>query len=95
MYHFYLYVSKINEKAYAIFILPETLMSGFDVALNKRNAGLVSVFYAWSFTCNDSTSLAINKRISETKCYLSSKIERSPYLSTLTSAQRITISICH
>ena len=33
------------------------------------------------------------KTVFETKCYLSTKIERPTYLSTLTSAQRITISI--
>ena len=31
--------------------------------------------------------------VSETKCHLSTKIERPTYLSTLTSAQRITMSI--
>ena len=82
-------------KKLTIFISPETLISCFDVALNKHNAGLVSVFYVWSFTCNDSISLAVSKRVSETKCYLSSKIERPTYLLTLKSAQRITISICH
>ena len=33
------------------------------------------------------------KTVSETQCYLSTKIQRPTYLSTLTSAQRITISI--
>ena len=33
------------------------------------------------------------KTVSETQCYLSTKIERPTYLLTLTSAQRITISI--
>ena len=39
MYHFYLKISKINEKSNKIFISPEMLTSYFDVALNKRNAG--------------------------------------------------------
>ena len=93
MYQFYLKVSKINEKVNTIFISPETLTSYFDAALNKRNAGQGSVFYVWSFSCNDSTSLAVRKTVSETKCYLSTKNERLTCLSTLTLAKRITISI--
>ena len=42
------------------FISPETLTSNFDVALNRRNAGQGSVFYVWSFSCNDSISLAVS-----------------------------------
>ena len=88
MYQFYLKISKINEKVNTIFISPETLTCYFDVALNKRNAGQRSVFYVWSFNIS-----GCQKMVSETKCYLSTKIERPAYLSTLTSAQRITISI--
>ena len=62
MYQFYLKISKINEKLNIIFISPETLISYFDVALNKCNAGQGSVFYVWSFSCNDSMSLAVRKR---------------------------------
>ena len=62
MYQFYLKISKINEKLNRIFISPETLTSYFDVALNKRNAGQGSVVYVWSFSCNDSMSLASRKR---------------------------------
>ena len=62
MYQFYLKISKINEKVNTIFISPETLTSYFDVALNGRNAGQGSVFYVWSFSCNDSISLAVRKR---------------------------------
>ena len=40
----------------------KTSTSDFDVALNKRNAGQGSVFYVWSFSCNDSISLAVRKR---------------------------------
>ena len=61
MYQFYLKISKINEKLNTIFISPETLTSYFDVALNKRNAGQGSVFYVWSFSCNDSMSPAVRK----------------------------------
>ena len=38
-------------------------------------------------------SICLSKTVSETKCYLSTTIERPTYLSTLTSAQRTTISI--
>ena len=62
MYPFYLKIGKINAKVNKIFISPETLASYFDVALNKRNAGQGSVFYVWSFSCNDSISLAVRKR---------------------------------
>ena len=62
MYKFYLKIGKINEKVNTILISAETLTSYFDVALNKRNAGQGSVFYAWSFSCNDSISLAFRKR---------------------------------
>ena len=82
-------MKKVNK----IFISPETLTSYFDVALNKCNAGQGSVFYVWSFTCNDTNISGCQKTVSETKCYLSIKIERPTYLSTLTSTQRITISI--
>ena len=46
MYQFYLKISKINEKVNTIFISPEILTSYFDVALNERNAGQGSLFYA-------------------------------------------------
>ena len=59
MYQSYLKIGKINEKVNKIFISPETLTSYFDVALNKRNAGQGSVFCVWSFSCNDSISLAV------------------------------------
>ena len=91
MNQFYFKISKINEKVNTIFISLETLTSYFDVALNKRNAGQGSLFYVWSFSCNDSISLAVRKTLFETKCYLSTNIERPTYLSTLTSAKRITI----
>ena len=61
MYQFYLKIGKINKKVNTILISPETLMSYFDVVLNKRNAGQGSVFYVWMFLCNDSISLAIRK----------------------------------
>ena len=82
----------MNKKVNTILILPDTLTSYFDVALNKRNAGQGSVFYVWSFSCNDSVS-GSQKTVSETKCHLSIKIERPTYLSTLTLAKRITMSI--
>ena len=62
MYQFYLKISKINYKVNTIFISPETSTSYFDVPLNKRNAGQRSVFYVWSFLCNDPISLVIKKR---------------------------------
>ena len=49
MYSFYLKISIINEKVNIIFISCETSTSYFDVALNKRDAGQGSVFYAWIF----------------------------------------------
>ena len=55
-------IGKMNEKVNTIFISPKTSTSYFDVALNKCNAGKGSVFYVWSFSCNDSISLAIRKR---------------------------------
>ena len=61
MYQFYLKIGKINAKVNKIFISPEMLTSYFDVALNKCNAGQGSVFYVWSFSCNDSISLAVRK----------------------------------
>ena len=61
MYQFEIKISKINEKAYTIFISPETLTSYFVVALDKRNAGRGAVFPVWLFSCNDSMSLAIRK----------------------------------
>ena len=87
MYQFYLKISKMNEKVNRIFILPVTLTSYFDVALNKRYAGQGSVFCVWLFSCSDSVPT-----VSETNCYLSIIIERPTYLSNLTSAQRITVS---
>ena len=59
MYQLYLKIGKINAKGNKIFISPETLTSYFDVALN---AGQGSVFHVWSFSCNDSISLAVRKR---------------------------------
>ena len=50
------------QKGNKIFISPETFTSYFEVALNKRNTGQGSVFYIWSFSCNDSISLAVRKR---------------------------------
>ena len=44
MYQFYLKISKINETVNTIFISPETITSYFDVSLNRRNAGQVTVF---------------------------------------------------
>ena len=61
MYQFYLNIGQINEKVNTIFILPETSTSYFDEALNKRDAGQGSVFYVWSFSCNDSICLAVRK----------------------------------
>ena len=83
MYHFYLKISKINEKVNTIFISPKILTSYFDVALNKRNAGQGTVFRVKLFSCNVS---GCQKMVSETKCYLSTTIGRLTYLSTLTSA---------
>ena len=51
-------MKKVNK----IFISPETFTAHFDVALNKRNGGQGSVLYVWSFSCNDSISLAVRKR---------------------------------
>ena len=95
MFQIYLKISKMNEKVNRIFILPVTLKSYFDVALNKRNAGQGSVFCVWLFSCNDSMPLAVRKQgpVSQTNCNLSIIIERPTYLSTLTSAQRIRISL--
>ena len=62
MYQFYLKLSKINKKVNTIFISPETSTSYFAVALNKRDAGQGSLFYVWSFSCNDSVCLAVRKR---------------------------------
>ena len=86
-------ISKINEKVNTIFILPVTLMSFFDVALNIRNAGRGSSFCVWLFSCNDSMSLVARKRFLRLSVMyrLGSNVQRN--LSTLTSAQRITISI--
>ena len=52
---------KVNEKVKTIFISSESSTSYFDVALNKPNAGQGPVFNVWSFSCNDSISLAIRK----------------------------------
>ena len=62
MNQFYLEISKLNENINTIFISPMTLMSYFDVGLNKRNAGQGSVFCEWLFSCNNSMSLAVRKR---------------------------------
>ena len=44
MYQFYLKISEINEKVNTSFISTETSTSYFNVALNKRNAGLYSMY---------------------------------------------------
>ena len=44
VYQFYLKINKINEKVNIFFILPKTLTSHFDEALNERNAGQGAVF---------------------------------------------------
>ena len=62
MYKFYHKISKINERVNKILISPETSTSYFRVGLNKRKAGQGFVFYVWSFSCNDSISLAIRKQ---------------------------------
>ena len=62
MYQFYLKKGKIIKKVNTILISPETSTSYFDVALNKRDADQGSVFYVWSFSCNDSVYLAVGKR---------------------------------
>ena len=79
MYQFYLKISKINEKKN--FIPQKTLTSCFDVALNKRNAGQGMVVFMQRFDVS-----GFQKMVSETKCYLSTTVERLTYLSTLTSA---------
>ena len=61
MFQFYRKISKINEKAYTIFISPEMLKPYSDVALNKCNAGQGAVFCVWLFSCNESMSLAVRK----------------------------------
>ena len=61
MYHFFLKISKINEKVNIIFISPETLTSYLNVALNKRNADEGAVFRVWLFSCKDSMSLGVRK----------------------------------
>ena len=82
MYQFYLKIGKINEKVNTIFISPETSTSYFDVALNKRDAGQVSVFYVWSFSCNDSICLAVRNRFLK----LNAIYRLKSYVSTLTLA---------
>ena len=62
MYHFYLKISKINEKVNTTFISPEMLASYFDAAPNTLNAGQGSVFCVCLLSCNDSMSLAVRKR---------------------------------
>ena len=84
MYQFYLKIGKINENVNIIFISPETSTSYSDVALNKCDAGQGSVFYVWSFSRFNMSRC--QKTVSETKCYLSTKIERLAYFSTLTTA---------
>ena len=59
MYQFYLKLSKINEKVRTIFISHLTLMSYFDVALDKRNTAEGAVFRVRLFSCNDSMPLAV------------------------------------
>ena len=59
------------KKVNTIFISPETLTHYFDVAWNKRNAGEGPVFCVWLFSSN-----GCQKTVSETKCYLSTMIER-------------------
>ena len=86
MYQFYLKISKTNVKVNTIFISSETSTSYFDVAFNKRDAGqgyciLCMVVFMQRFNMS-----GCQKTVSETKCYLSTKIERLMYLSTLTSA---------
>ena len=93
MYQFDLKISKINEKVNTILTSHVTLTSYFDVAITKRNAGQRSIFCVWLFSCNDSVVSGWQKTLSETKCYLSTTIECLTYLSTLKSAQRITVSI--
>ena len=78
----------MNETVSTIFISPETSTSYFDVALNKRDAGQGSVFYILCMVVfmQRFNMSGCQKKVSETKCYLSTKIERLTYLSTLTSA---------
>ena len=80
------------KKNYTFFISPMTLTSYFEVALNKRKAGKEFVFYIVVFMQRFNIS-GCQKMVSDTKCYLSTTIKRPTYLSTLTSAQIITISI--
>ena len=77
------------------FISLVTLTCNFDVALNKRNAGQGYVFCMWLFSCTVLMSLDCQKTVSNTKCYPSITIERPMNLLTLTSAQRITVTIFH
>ena len=44
------------------------------LALNKRNTGQGSVFYVWSFSCNDSISLAVRKRFLRLRPDFTSKL---------------------
>ena len=67
------------RKLAQFFIPPMTLSSYFVETLNKRTAGQGSVFCVWLFKCNDSMSLAVRKTVSETKCHLSTTLERSTY----------------
>ena len=62
MYQLCLKIIKLNEKVNTIFISPVTFTSYFDVALNKRNAGLGCVFCVWLFSCNNPMPLAVRKR---------------------------------
>ena len=62
VYHFYLKISKVNEKVNTNFISLETLTAYFDEALNKLYAGQGSVFCVWLFSCHHSMSLAVRKQ---------------------------------
>ena len=77
----------MNQKVNTIFISPVTLMSYFNVALNKHNAGQGSVFCVWLFFMQGLNVSGCQKTFSETKCNLltTCTIKCPKYLSTLTS----------
>ena len=86
MYKFRLQISKLNEKVYTNFILHVTFISDFDVALNKQCRPRVSIMCM--VVMQRFNVPGCQKTVSETKCYLSTTIERRTYLWTSTSAQR-------
>ena len=65
------------------------LTPDLDEEFHKRTADLWGLFCVWLISCNDHMSLAVRKKFLEIYGHVTTTIERSMYLVTFTSLDKI------